>query len=473
LFGNSPLYLRTMRHKITLLIIGLAFAGLTIFLGYFVQRNDFLTFIAAYVAFFGLYFWVVFYQQSQFSSREIKELLWLAIGLRVLLLFSIPNLSDDYARFLWDGHLTVSGIHPFVHTPTYFIENNILPTGITPELFAKLNSPGYFTVYPPVCQAVFALAAWLFPSSESGGVFVMKLFLLICETGTIWLLNKPADTNATNFANRLKLKGNAALIYALNPMIILEICGNVHFEGAMIFFLLAGLVALQQQKIARAAIWWALATASKMLPILFLPIVWRWLGWRKGWTFNLVFGLSCLVLFAPVLAVLPNILESIDLYFRKFQFNASVYYLVREVGILKTGWDIGSRSGPVLGGLTFLAVLVIAWRTVRTPESNAAFIFSGLSGLMSAMVFALFLYLSFSATIQPWYVAVPLALSIGTNWRFIVLWSGLVALSYSHYIGGGRVEHFGLIALEYGLVWIFLFWEFRQIFLLKPAHISS
>ncbi|MBK6994407.1 MAG: hypothetical protein IPH31_05610 [Lewinellaceae bacterium] len=30
-----------------------------------------------------------------------------------LLLFSIPNLSDDYVRFLWDGHLTVAGIHPF------------------------------------------------------------------------------------------------------------------------------------------------------------------------------------------------------------------------------------------------------------------------------------------------------------------------------------------------------------------------
>jgi alpha-1,6-mannosyltransferase len=465
-----------MRHKITHLIIGLAFAGLTIFLGYFVHRNDFLTFIAAYGAFFGLYVWVAFYQQSHFSAREIKGLLWLAVALRILLLFSIPNLSDDYARFLWDGHLSVAGIHPFVHTPAYFIENNILPTGITPELFAKLNSPGYFTVYPPVCQAVFALAAWLFPNSESGGVFVMKLFLLVCEIGTIWLLQKrtnPRASNLPDFSNRSILKGNTALIYALNPLIILEICGNVHFEGAMIFFLLAGIEALDRKKIVQAAIWWALATASKMLPILFLPIVWRWLGWRKGWTFNVVFGLACLVLFAPLLLVLPNILESLDLYFRKFQFNASVYYLVRELGLLKTGWDIGARSGPVLGGLTMLAVFIIAWRTVGSSKYKSRYHFSGLTGLFSALVFALFIYLSFSATIQPWYVAVPLALSIRTNWRFVVIWSGLVALSYSHYIGGGRVEHYGLIALEYGLTWIFFLWEFRQIFLLKPTYISS
>jgi hypothetical protein len=465
-----------MRHKITLPIIGLAFTGLTIFLGYFAQRTDFASFIAAYGVFFCLYLWVVFYQQKHLSASALQRLFGLGVGLRILLLFSIPNLSDDYARFLWDGHLSVAGIHPFVHMPAYFIENNILPTGITPELFAKLNSPGYFTVYPPVCQAVFALAAWLFPYSESGGVFVLKLFLLLCEIGTIGLLQKRANADGSNlpdFSNRLNLKGNAALIYALNPLIILEICGNVHFEGAMIFFLLAGLAALDRDKIAQAALWWALATASKMLPVLFLPIVWRWLGWRKGWTFNVVFGLACLVLFAPLLLVLPNILESLDLYFRKFQFNASIYYLVRELGILKTGWDIGARSGPVLGGLTILAVLIIAWRTVGSLKVKSRYLFSGLSGLFSALVFALFIYLSFSAAIQPWYVAVPLALSIRTNWRFVVIWSGLVALSYSHYSGGGRVEHFGLITLEYGLVWIFFLWEIRQIFLLKPAHISS
>ena len=177
-----------MRHRILLSIVSLAFAGLTIFLAYFVQRTDFQTFIAAYTAFFGGYVWVVFYQQKQFSQAEIRYLIWLGIGLRVILLFSIPNLSDDYARFLWDGHLTVAGIHPFVHTPAYFIDNQIFPPGITPELFSKLNSQGYYTVYPPVCQAVFALAAWLFPTNELGGVFVLKLFLLACEIGTIWIL---------------------------------------------------------------------------------------------------------------------------------------------------------------------------------------------------------------------------------------------------------------------------------------------
>lgn len=454
-----------MRHKFLLPIVGLAFAGMTVFIGYFVQRSDFQVFIAAYAAIFGLYIWVVFYQKSYFSKIQIRHLLWLGIGLRILLLFSIPNLSDDYARFLWDGHLTVAGIHPFAHSPAYFIENQIFPKGITPELFGKLNSPGYFTVYPTVCQAVFALAAWLFPANGMGGVFVMKLFLLVCEIGTIQLLWRHAEQSSF-----------AALAYSLNPLILLEICGNGHFEGAMIFFLLAGLVALQRGKIANGALWWSLATTSKMLPIMFLPIVWRWLGWRKGLVFNAIFAIGCLILFLPILAVLPNMLESLDLYFRKFQFNASIYYLVREVGFSKIGWDIGAYSGPALGVLTVLGVLIIAWRTksflsseLPDPENR-----DKLSGSLStSLLFALFLYLSFSATVQPWYLTVPLALSLLTHWRFAVVWSGLAALSYSHYQGGGMQENYGLICLEYALLWGFFFWEVRRIIVLRAPQISS
>ncbi len=473
-----------MRNRILLPTVSLAFAGLTVFLGYFAQRSDFHTFIAAYTAFFGLYVWVVFCQQKHFSGAQVRYLLWLAIGLRVLLLFSVPNLSDDYARFLWDGHLTVAGIHPFVHTPVYFIDNQIFPPGITPELFGKLNSPGYFTVYPPVCQAVFALAVWVFPTSELGGVFVMKLFLLLCEIGTIWVLEHrtaPIPPIPPIFSRKKTWFGGpggvgavrCSLLYALNPLAILEICGNCHFEGAMIFFLLAGILALQHGKVAKAALCLALATASKLLPILLVPIVWRWLGWRRGWVFNAVFATACLVLFAPVLAVLPNILESLDLYFRQFQFNASIYYLVREVGFHKIGWDIGEVSGPVLGGVTVLGVITIAWRTRKLSSGELFESFKLSESLSPPLLFALFLYLTLSATVQPWYLTVPLALSLFTHWRFMVVWSGLVALSYSHYLCGGRQENYGLIGLEYGLLWIFFLWEASRIFVKKAAQNSS
>lgn len=420
-------------------LTGIAAALLTIWLGYFAQRDHFGSFLLVFGVFFALYLWVVFAQKDHADNQ--RRYLWLGIGLRALLVFSIPHFSDDFYRFLWDGRLTVAGWHPFIHPPDYFMENQIFPTGITPELYGLLNSPQYFTVYPPLCQAVFAAAAWIAPDHIGAEVGILKLFLLLCEAGTLYLLSK------ARFA-----PGYAVAAYALNPLLILEITGNCHFEGAMIFFLIAGLVALQKERLRLAAVCWAFATAAKMLPLLFLPVIWRWLGWRKGLIFNLVFGATCLVLFAPLLSVLPNILQSLDLYFRQFQFNASIYYLLREWGFASQGYDMGEWLGPRLGAATFAGALLIA---LAWPLRNNRDIVS----LAGAMLFTLLLYLSLSATVHPWYLCVPMAISTLTRWRFAIVWSGLAALSYSHYANGQFQENFVLIAVEYVVLWGGIVWE--------------
>jgi alpha-1,6-mannosyltransferase len=434
--------------KLPFLALSLLFVALTVFLGYFAQRDHFLPFISGYAAFFALYIWTCFYQKD----IPVKQLIALGIGLRVLLLFSLPNLSDDYFRYLWDGRLALAGYHPFLHTPQYFLDNQLFPTGISPELFSQLNSPQYYTVYPPVCQVVFAAAAWVSPENNWAGVIVMKLFLLAAELGIIYGMRnaecgvrngQPGHTRYPNqgFHSAFRIP-HSALLYALNPLVILEVVGNCHFEGIMIFFLVAGILSLWKGALTKGALFWALATASKMLPLLFLPIVWCWLGWRKGLKFMLVFTVATLLLFSPLIAVLPNIVQSLSLYFQKFQFNASVYYLVREIGYAVTRWDIGAHSGPWMGFVVLLGVLGLAFWARKQKPGMA-------SRLTEAMLIAMMLYLCLSAVVHPWYVCVPFALSLFTHWRFALVWTGLVALTYSHYDGGGREEHFWLIGLEY------------------------
>ena len=47
-----------------------------------------------------------------------ERLLWgVAITLRVVLLPLAPELSDDVYRYLWDGHVQLSGINPYLHAP--------------------------------------------------------------------------------------------------------------------------------------------------------------------------------------------------------------------------------------------------------------------------------------------------------------------------------------------------------------------
>jgi hypothetical protein len=413
---------------------------LTLYLGYEADRTHFSAYIGAYGAFFALYAWVCF-AQTPFAAQHLY---YLGIALRVLLLFGLPNLSDDYIRFLWDGRLTAAGYHPFLHPPDYFINQSVAVPGITQELYQQLNSPHYYTVYPPVSQAIFAIVAWVASYQLWASTFLLKLLLFAGELGVLQLLRRHAGHSL--------VAPNAVVWYALNPLVILEITGNCHFEGLMVYFLLAGLLALQRKQMGAAAIHWALAVATKMLPLLFLPMLLRWLGWRQAGRFLGWFVVASLVLFAPLLAVLPNIAQSLDLYFREFQFNASVYYLVREVGYAKIGWDIGEFSGPRLAAVSAAGVLLLSLfvgRQGKVPEHR----------LPTFMLFALLLYMSCAAVVQPWYVCVPLGISLCTRWRFVAIWSGLVALSYSHYDGGLRQEHFGLIAMEYGVLWGYLLWE--------------
>ncbi|MBK8555339.1 MAG: DUF2029 domain-containing protein [Lewinellaceae bacterium] len=267
------------------LLLG-ALALLIFNLGYRVDRADFVLFIAMYGASFLIYLYLVFQQAHLLKNWGI----YTGIALRAMLLFCIPALSDDIFRFLWDGRLIAAGIHPFSMTPDEVMTLQPLPRGINLELYSVLNSKEYHTVYPPINQLIFALAGWWFPQGLIGGMVVIKLFLLAAETGVIFLLKK-----MPSMPGRVQ----PALAYALNPLVVLEVSGNGHFEGMVLLFLLLGLYTLGQARNNRAALFWALGTATKLLPILFLPLVWRRLGWGRGARFMLIFLAACLLLFFP------------------------------------------------------------------------------------------------------------------------------------------------------------------------------
>lgn len=429
------------------MIFGALLLFLTVYLGYWVERAQTLPLLSAYCVFFAVYVWVL----HRSSRDDRKFYAGLGIALRVVLLFSIPNLSDDFYRFLWDGRLAAQGIHPFAHPPAFFMENATTLRGITPVLFQKLNSPEYHTVYPPVCQAVFWLAVKLSPESIAGGVFILKFFLFACELGTLAVLAKFGEEKALPLVRvgytPGQLPDNQPVVaYALNPLILLEITGNCHFEGAMLCFLLAGILALARRRIAWAALFWALATASKLLPLLFLPIVWTHLGWRAGFRFMALFAVFCVALFLPLLDpdVLTNMVGSLNLYFRQFAFNAGGYYVLRAIGkvFAPPTVDVGRTLGPILAAFVLIGVLVLAfWKRKNTIQV-----------FHQKLLLASTLYLALATTVHPWYIAVPLGLGLLTSWRFPLVWTGAAFLSYSHYAAGGFQENYGLIALEYGLV---------------------
>lgn len=378
------------------------------------------------------------------TEAQLPSLLLLAALLRIAVWPAMPQLSDDVYRFIWDGRLLLNGINPFEQIPAYYAAQEQLPSGLSQALFEQLNSPEYFTVYPPVAQGVFAFACWLAPDSVYGSALIMKSFLLACELGSLWLLPK--------LLRELGLPQQRALWYLLNPLMVLEITGNLHFEGAMVFFLLLALWWAVRGQWVGSALAMALSVAAKLLPLLFLFFFIRRLGWKRSLAYFSIMGLALLLLFAPLLsgAFLQGFGSSLDLYFRQFEFNGSVYYLLRWLGYQWAGYNLIATLGPALALCTFTGI------------SLAALLERGQSwrSLFPLMLFAICLYLAFTPTVHPWYVCLPLLLCCFTRYRFPVAWSALIVLTYINYsYADGYREVLWIVALEYLAVASMAVWE--------------
>jgi len=79
-----------------------------------------------------------------------------ALVFRLLWLPATPVLSDDFYRFRWVGLLVSHGHNPFAETPRQLLlhpppDSAALPLAELRRLLPRLNSPAYFSVYPPVC----------------------------------------------------------------------------------------------------------------------------------------------------------------------------------------------------------------------------------------------------------------------------------------------------------------------------------
>ncbi|MEM8896494.1 MAG: hypothetical protein AAGC85_00250, partial [Bacteroidota bacterium] len=313
---------------------------------YFVPRTDFISLLGAYALLSLGYLWVL-KTQSKDESSFSQNLAWIvapAIVFRLIAVFALPELSDDYFRFIWDGHLLVHGVNPFSSLPTEIWENQklALSYGLTEALYAGLNSPEYFTIYPPVNQLIFYLAALLSPNSTYGAVLVMKAFVFIAELGSLFLIWKLLEA--------WKLPLSRWSIYAFNPLVILELCGNLHFEALMIFFLLLFVWLAQKQKWVISSLALALSVASKLLPLMLGPLLIKRFGWGKTIGFGVLMLVWLVLMFIPILdeEMIAHMGESIELYFQRFEFNASVYYILRWIGFQYKGYNMIATFGKIL-----------------------------------------------------------------------------------------------------------------------------
>lgn len=414
-----------MNFKKTILLA--TFSCLIVWLGYFTPRQAFGQLFGLYSALFIVYFLLVKY------IKDSRVILITAIFFRLLLLFSIPALSDDFYRFVWDGRLLLNDINPYTILPSDFIQTpDFQRVIIDKSIFTKLNSPNYYTVYPPLNQLIFVVSAWFSQGSLFGNIISLRVFILLAEIGTLFLLLTPAfKKERTTINTKLAL-------YAFNPLIILELTGNLHFEAVVIFFLLLA-YQFRKKSIVFSSLFFACAVSTKMLPLIFIPLIIKFLGIKKGIFYAFLVGIFTLVLFVPFLdkMLIEKLFSSVNLYFQKFEFNASIYYLIRAIGFQFTGYNIIGTAGKILALLTFSGVFLISWK------SKSFFL-----GALAILT----LYFSVATTVHPWYAANLVAIAVFTQFRYPIIWSYTIFLSYATYQTNLYQENLWLVALEYLLV---------------------
>ncbi len=426
-------------NRVSGILFFFAVAG-TVLMGYYTQQSDFLNILLGYGAMFAFYIHAL----RNNDNKEIMLLVGAGVVLRLLLLPSYPPLSDDYFRFIWDGYGNLKeGFMPYQLKPEELIKGCEDPVLL--ELYPDLNSKIYYSVYPPLLQLVFTSGALLASKSILGSVIVMRLFLFAAEIGSLFFIKK-----------LLEKWGKPAkwlLVYALNPLVIIEITGNLHFEGFMIFGLLGMLFFLEKSREKNSALlpagaFYAFAIGAKLLPLMFAPLFFMKLGFKRTLIFGAVTLLGVILLFFPLFdaETALHFGESVSLYYRSFEFNGSIYFLARKVGYLVRGYNEIAYIGPGLAGVVLLSIIGISGLNRRQALEN----------LPVVMLAALTIYQLCSTTVHPWYIAPLVALASLTRFRYPIVWSGLILLTYINYSYPEYHENLLVVGLEYTAVFVVL-----------------
>jgi len=373
-------------------------------------------------------------------GKKLQWLIIVGILVRLVSIFFFPQLSDDIYRFIWDGRLAQNGIQPYAYLPIDIVEQ--IPSLADGDILSKMNSPEYYTVYPPVSQFVFYLGSWLGLSVEISSI-LMKSIFFISELATLFFSLK--------ILKWLKLSPSNILVYWLNPLIIIEGIGNLHFEIIMIGFLSVSIYYWLTARHYLAIVFLAFSVGSKLLSLLILPYLLWQIRWKDSIIVLVLFIAVSLLIFSPLLVGLnyDEFLSSIDLYFRKFEFNAGFYYVLRWLGFQVTGYNLIAYIGPLLG-LWF--IIITLWITIQEKVKNP----------IVFLYLVTLIYLLFSTTIHPWYLSIPLFCSIFIRSRVAVTWSCLIWLTYINYNEDVYFENLWIVGLEYIFLLVYILYEMKR-----------
>ncbi|HET9251367.1 MAG TPA: glycosyltransferase 87 family protein [Candidatus Eisenbacteria bacterium] len=328
--------------------------------------------------------------------------------LRALFLPTEPTLSEDVYRYLWDGRLVTLGVNPYVLAP----DDPALAAHRDP-LLERLNHAHVPTIYPPAAQLLFASVA-----AVSTDPRAFKAALLVAEAALVAAL--------LSILRARGLPAERLLVYAWNPLVVVESYGSGHLDLVLAALLVTSLALLERGRRVPAGIAWALAVTTKYTPLLLAP----WVARRKGWAFLAAGLVAIALLYLPFASAGGALGAGLATYARHWEFNGSLHPALEAL----TG--SGARARWILAGALGVATLWTSWRARSGTAAALA--------ILTATI-------AVSPTVYPWYLVPLIALLPLHPSPAILAFSGLVALSYAPL---PRYHAFGEWTLPAWIPWV-------------------
>lgn len=298
------------------------------------------------------------------SSRAALVLvLGVALAARIALLPSLPTLSTDAYRYVWDARVARAGLDPYAYAPS------------APELgplrderiYPRLNHPSWRTVYPPGAQAFFRAVYALAPDSVRG----MKAAIALAELAALALLLR--------LLGALGLPSSRLVLYAWNPLVLVEVWGSGHLDGLVLPATVGAALAAVAGRPVLVALLLGAGTLVKLYPAVLFPMLTmiaarnpaRHMG-RAAFAFAGIIAIG----YAPLAGLGAEALGSLPRYLREEDFNRGlVRTLVDGPGVTlavlgvwvawATWWQrtdqVGVRARRLLAGFTVLQPNVFPW----------------------------------------------------------------------------------------------------------------
>lgn len=377
-------------------------------------------FLSLMVLAFAMCLWTYFYFPIR-TRQAVLLLMGFALLFRVTVLFAPPYQSEDVYRYIWDAHVASMGINPYRFPP----DAQELEKARDAHVYPMINTKPYITSYPPVSQMLFRFCFALFDSN----VTAMKAVFSLLEFLTVLL----AWRLLTLFGRSLQ----TLVLMAWHPFFIFEFSYSGHSDSAMMFLMLLSIYLLYRCRNAWAMVSYAGAVLAKLHPALWFPLFLRRTGLKPALA-GLATGIALALLYFNFDSGL-RYLNSLGLYFRLFEFNASIHYFFRFIGKLAfhQSWD--KLIGPYLGAILLLIVVLLAW---KFPVRDARDVLHAGFWLMTAD-------LCLATTVHPWYLSWAACALPVFPYAFMVYWTGACFLSYIAYAFHPVYEPAWALLIEY------------------------